>query len=221
MPSLRRLYLLIPLGVMLGPLAGCTYSSDYVPPQDGRARAVWARDKVVASLPAAEERCIDETLAVAAGRPEHVRVVGTRTVVRGGPSIVIWAPLPAGHVYTSSGPRVHHVDAVRTVATPTPRPPPGGPVGRPAGGGPRSSPQVPHGSGGSSGGADAAAIAAAAAVVVIVAMPAITLGLALSSPGDPKASAAATDRVSAYNDLARTQGSPCAPSAAYEEVTEP
>lgn len=226
MPSRRRLYLLFPLGAALAPLAGCTYSSDYVPPQDGRARAVWSEDKVVASLPATDERCLDNTLSLADGRPQRNYVSGGRTVVRGGPSVIIWSPLPVVHVHTSSGPRVHHVDAGRHAATPTVHAPPSGPVGRSTGSGSSSS-TVHHTNGGGSGGHSsgggeaAAAVAVAAAVVAIVAMPAITLGVALSSPGDQKVSAAATDQVNAYNDLARTQGSPCAPAAEYEEVTEP
>jgi hypothetical protein len=33
-------------------LAGCSYTSDYVPPKDGRARAIWKDDKVVVAAPA-------------------------------------------------------------------------------------------------------------------------------------------------------------------------
>jgi hypothetical protein len=48
------------------------------------------------------------------------------------------------------------------------------------------------------------------AVVALAVLPAVDVGLALSSPENARASVAAMSEVSAYNDLARQPGSPCA-----------
>jgi hypothetical protein len=51
------------------------------------------------------------------------------------------------------------------------------------------------------------------AVIAVVALPAITLGLALGRPEPEKEVSEVLDRVNLYNDLARSQGSPCAVDA--------
>jgi hypothetical protein len=45
--------------VALLALSGCSYSSSYVPPQDGRARLVWNDKQVVPSLPSVSASCSD------------------------------------------------------------------------------------------------------------------------------------------------------------------
>lgn len=40
--------------------AGCSYTSDYVPPRDGRARPIWQGDKVVIAAPAELPECASD-----------------------------------------------------------------------------------------------------------------------------------------------------------------
>ncbi|HLM74431.1 MAG TPA: hypothetical protein VK459_17115, partial [Polyangiaceae bacterium] len=64
-------------------------------------------------------------------------------------------------------------------------------------------------SGGGGGGGDIGKGAVVLAVVALIALPAIAIGLSLGRTEDEKGTALAIDRVNAYNDLARTPGSPC------------
>jgi hypothetical protein len=217
---LRALRLRCPwaLAAALAPLAGCTYTSDYVPPQDGRARPIWSENEVVASLPAADPSCLEETTALAAGQSPRVYVRGGRTVVYGGPTIVVWAP-PVVRVHGASGStRTHGSSVARRTATPTT------PTTHAASRSPQrhgagnrgndtSSTQSSQGKGN-----PGAELVAALAVIAILAMPAITLSIALTNPGADKQSARAVDTVNAYNDLTRTGGTPCSMPMVDEEM---
>ncbi len=48
------------LAAVLGGAVGCSYTSDYVPPQDGRARGVWKDDGLVMVAPEELPRCAHE-----------------------------------------------------------------------------------------------------------------------------------------------------------------
>ncbi len=182
-------------------LTGCgNYTSQYVPPHDGRARAVWNEDRVDAALPA---EATDPTCMAAVGeiRADPVRY---RTYYGGSPRVVIWHPWI---VVTSSnrstmGPRP------RTAARPTSSLSSGGSSGGGGGslgGGGGSS----GGSSGGGGGGDLGKAALALVVIAIVALPFINLGLGLGRPEPSEEVAREIDKVNAYNDLARLSGSPC------------
>ncbi len=69
------------------------------------------------------------------------------------------------------------------------------------------------GGGGSSnfgGGKEAGAIVLILLVIAAITLPVVALGLAASTPESGRRSANAIDLVNGYNDLARSQGSPCA-----------
>jgi hypothetical protein len=51
--------LLLLAGVLAGlSVAGCSYTSEYVPPQDGRARPIWVDDAVQVAAPADLPECV-------------------------------------------------------------------------------------------------------------------------------------------------------------------
>ena len=176
---------------------GCgNYTSEYVPPKDGRARAVWQEDRVVASLPAEANRagCSQAVDEVQADPGRY------RTYYGGSPSIIIWRPwvvvTSTNRGSTSMRPRV-------------PASPRGISKGGSSGGGLGS-----LGSGSSSGGSGGGGgdLGKAAVVLVVVAMltlPFITLGLGLGRPEPSEQVAQEIDKVNAYNDLSRLSDSPC------------
>ncbi|MBK9259589.1 MAG: hypothetical protein IPM54_07085 [Polyangiaceae bacterium] len=184
-------------------LTGCgNYTSDYVPPKDGRARAVWDKDRVVASLPD------DANNAACSAAIYDVQEDPTRyrTYYGGSTNIIIWRPWI---VVTGSN---------RVAASPStgPRAPATASV-RGGGGSSGGSVGSTGSSGGSSGGGGGGDIGKAAVVLVVVAMltlPFITLGLGLGRPEPSKEVAEEIDKVNAYNDLARLSGSPCAVAGA-------
>lgn len=175
---------------------GCgNYTSEYVPPKDGRARAVWHEDRVVASMPEDANRAGCST-AVSEIQAEPVRY---RTYYGGSPTIVIWRPwvvvTSTNTVSTRS----------RTPATPTSISKGGGSGGSVGNLGSGSS-----SSGGGGGGGDIGKAAVVLVVVALMTLPIITLGLGLGRPEPSKQVAEEIDKVNAFNDLARLSGSPCA-----------
>jgi hypothetical protein len=211
--------------------AGCGgYTSDYVPPKDGRARLTFHDDKAVASLPPADPACYNAVRAAPESPLYEIRHVG------GG--AVYWTPVI--HVQAShplpSGARHRAVTGVRSssatgslsgglgsggggrVSSGGGGRVSGGGGGKMSGGGGKSGGGGgKSGGGGGGGGGDAGKALAIVAVLVLLVLPLITIGIATSSPEEGPAVAAAIDRVNAYNDLARTAGSPCAPAVIIEE----
>jgi len=181
---------------------GCgNYTSDYKPPNDGRARAVWHEDRVLASLPEGANRAGCST-AINEVQADPVRY---RTYYGGSPTIVIWHPWIV----------VANTNTVATTSRPrTPANPSAISRGGSSGGGGGLGNIGSGSSGGSSsGGGGGGDIGKAAVVLVVVAMlslPFITLGLGLGRPEPSKEVAEEIDKVNAYNDLARLSESPCA-----------
>lgn len=196
----------------LGILSGCgSYTSDYVPPKDGRARVVWVDDRAVASLPSE---------ALGPGCSEAVRNMPAdpaqySTYYGGSSGVVYYRPWirvrPAPLIIVSSGgasnaPRsVHRTPAAATVGGSS-----GGGSGSISGpGGSSSGKSGGSGGGGGGGGGDLGKAAVVLAVVALLTLPIITLSLGLSRPEPEGDVANAIDDVNAYNDLARLPDSPC------------
>ncbi|WP_437732082.1 hypothetical protein [Sorangium sp. So ce1335] len=192
----------------LAALSGCgSYVSEYVPPPDGRARPVYRDGAVAMELSGAIPECLSDEPGSGEALPPYpartsrapVRVSGAFWVpVYFGPPIVVErrgvAP-PPPHLHR------HGPDVVRTPASPAK----GGKSGGTTASGSGSS------SGGDNGAGSAAAVVLATlAVVALVALPPIAVGLSVGSPERDKDSSLALDQINAYNDLARTPGSPCA-----------
>jgi hypothetical protein len=179
---------------------GCmNHTSEYVPPKDGRARAIWQEDRVVASLPS-DANSTDCAVALNEVRSDPVRY---RTYYGGSPTIVVWRPwiVVTGTNRVSSGP------VPRTPASPTA-------IKGASGGSGGGIGSVGSGGGGSSGGGgggngDLGKAALALVVVAILALPFINLGVGLGRPEPSEQVATEIDKVNAYNDLARLSGSPC------------
>lgn len=179
------------LPVLLPALAllatGCGgYTSEYIPPPDGRPRLVWQDNKVVPMIsnpvPGNCSAAVDDLADGGSGR--------VRGRTRGG----YYTPVRTVTVVHVGGP----------VIVPVPRP-----ILVPVrGGGSRGSLGGLSGGGGGGGG-DLGKAAIAVAVLAVAVLPFIALGLAAGRPEPEKEVAAAIDRVNAQTDLARTEGSPC------------
>jgi len=174
--------LVLPASALLA--TGCGgYTSEYLPPQDGRPRLVWADNKVVPMIAnAVPGECTAEVDSLAGGgsspRMSGYRGGGTyyvpvRTVVvvRGSGAIV-------------PGPRLIFPGLVGG----------GSGIGKLGGGG---------------GSDDLGKAAVFVAVVAILVLPFVALGLATGRPEPEKEVAQAIDRVNAQTDLARVEGSAC------------
>lgn len=160
--------------------AGCSYTSDYVPPKDGRARAIWRDDKAVVAAPAELPDCATKDQP-----PE-----GYRYDVPVDGSGYYYAPATTGHV---------HVGVIVIGRPPLIFPHlPGVDVG--------GSSSI--GSGGSTSGGEYLVVVLA--VGAIVAFPFIAMGLAMGHPEPEEEVAAAFDEVNAYNDQARERLARCA-----------
>ncbi|WP_437563571.1 hypothetical protein [Sorangium sp. So ce542] len=199
----------------LAALPGCgSYLPDYVPPPDGRARPVYRDGAVAMEIGGPIPECLSgEPGSVGAPPPARdpaqappVRVSGAFWVpVYFGPRIVVErrgvAPPP---------PHLHRVepDVVRRAASPSK----GVTGGNTKPGGAASQGNADSGGSGGrdAGSAAASALLAAFAVVALVALPPIAVGLSVGRPEREKDTALALDHVNAYNDSARTPGSPCA-----------
>ncbi|MCK6586604.1 MAG: hypothetical protein HUU21_25830 [Polyangiaceae bacterium] len=190
----------------LAALSGCgSYISDYVPPDDGRARAVWRDGNVEMEGADLSGACAAE-IGYETNEPPPPYTGGSTVRVHGG----FWVPVYFGPrivvVHRGVAPRPHyHATRVRSVSS-------GGSgigsISGGGGGGGKVSSGGSSGGGGSSG--DIGKGAVILAVVALIALPAIALGLSLGRTEAEKETALTIDRVNAYNDLARTPGSPCA-----------
>lgn len=170
-------------------MTGCGgYTSEYVPPPDGRPRLVWQDNKPVPMIangvPAACSAAVDGLLG------------GGSYPVRGRTRGGYYAPVRTVTVVNVRGPGF--VPVPRPVLVPR-LPGGGGSIGKIGGGG---------GSSGGSGG-DLGKAAIVVAVLAVAVLPFIALGLATGRPEPEKEVAAAIDHVNAQTDLARTEGSPC------------
>lgn len=176
---------------------GCmNHTSEYVPPKDGRARAIWQEDRVVASLPA-KANSTDCAVALNDVQADPVRY---RTYYGGAPTIVVWRPW----IVVTSTNRVSSSPRPRVPASPT--------AVKGASGGSGSGGSFGSGGGGSSGGGGGGDLGKAAiglVVIAILALPFINLGVGLGRPEPSEQVAAEIDKVNAYNDLARLSDSPC------------
>lgn len=178
------------------PAAGCGYNSEYTPPLDGRARAVWRSNNVVLEPAGAPmpPSCTQEVMNLSAtGRlrvpPEYARPAGGYWTPRYyGPSIVVVAP---GIVPVFPPPLFL---PTAFVAAPHPVAPAAPVLGLGGLGG---------------GGGDSGKALAVLAVIALIVLPAVDIGLAAARPESPERSSQAIDQVNAFNDLSRTPGSPC------------
>ncbi len=187
---------------------GCgNYRSDYVPPQDGRARAVWQEDRVVASLPAGAQGDCSSAVNDVQGNPTMYR-----TYYGGSPTIVVWQPWVvvrssnSSYRPSSSGPR--------TAANPTAVRPSGGSGGGSGGSFGSGGSSGSSGGGSSGGGGDMGKAAVVLVVVAIMTLPIINVALGLGRPEPSKEVAREIDAVNAYNDLSRLADSPCSAAEA-------
>jgi hypothetical protein len=199
--------------IALVALSACAYTSDYVPPSDGRARALVRDGEVVALIPAQPWCAEAVAMALHAGGlppPEYAPTSPPIGYVGIDVPIVVEGGTGYGSPHAFPGtPRVHQAA------------PAGGPVHQAA---PANSPSRP--SGGHSGSSTsnlgrAPELLVVAAVVALVALPIVAIALATSSPGDSESTASAIDQVNAFNDLARVPGSACAPAPPAPPVAAP
>lgn len=156
----------------------------------------------------------DHPPSYSSSRRSHVYVSGGYWVpVYYGPRIVVV------HRHVAPEPHIHHHHghAVHRPATPTSGGGSGGGIGTPVAGGGGSSggggKTTGSSSGGGSGGGgdgDLGKAAVVLAVIALLALPAIAIGLSAGRTEDETDAALAIDRVNAYNDSARTPGTPCA-----------
>lgn len=212
--------------------AGCSYHSSYVAPTDGRARVIWgASDTPTVDLAGVSlspecstelQNTLDPShLPLRSHVEPHVHAVDFWVPRYYGPPILIVRPgfapfLPRPPLF------------VPTLITPLNRPGnlAGGlgsisvGSGRVGGGGIRGG---GSGSGLGSGGKEAGAVVLILLVIAATALPAIALGLAASTPESGRRTVSAIDLANSYNDLARSQGSPCAapPPPPYGFVPSP
>lgn len=168
-----------------------------MPLEDGRARAVYRNDELVMEVGGGvSPECADA-----------IRNTG------GLPSSAYVSAHAGGHVWVPIyyGPRIIVVNRgfappPRRAAVAGTRPNLNGPgVSSLGGGGSTSS----GSSGGSFSGGDLKEAAVVLAVIALIALPAITIGLAVGRPEPEAEVASVMDRVNLYNDMARTPGSPC------------
>ena len=183
MTGLRWFPLLLPGIASL--VMGCGgYTSEYVPPADGRPRLLWDDNKVVVTQAGAVPAACGAEVNALTGGDTSVRVAARG----GGGGGVYWVPVRTVAVVHVHGP----------IVAPVPRPfvPLGGGIGK-------------LGGGGSGGGGDLGKAAVVVAVLAIAVLPFIALGLATGRP-EPEAEVAdAIDRANAQTDLARTPTSAC------------
>lgn len=206
MLSSRRAALL--LASLLG--QGCGYTSSYVPPADGRARAVWRENNVVPALAASPgTACTQEIERLTGTTAQGLRLLATGEAApptyRGGPTYVdgYWVPRyygpPIVVVRAGVAPRLWRPPlfmpapllALRTGA------------GTLFPGSPSLSALSLFSQG------DSGKALAYLAVLALIVLPIVDLWLALDDPESPTRSGRAIDFVNAYNDLARWPGSPC------------
>ena len=165
---------------------GCGgYTSEYVPPPDGRPRLVWQDNKPVPMIsnpvPPMCAAAVDDLASGSSGVRVRGRTRGgyyapSRTVVVvGGP---VFVPVPRPILVPRVSGRVGGLGSL-------------------------------GGGGGGGGGGDLGKAAVVVAVLAVAVLPFIALGLAAGRPEPEKEVASAIDHANAQTDLARTEGSPC------------
>ncbi|XXX81804.1 hypothetical protein WMF30_23885 [Sorangium sp. So ce134] len=202
----------------LAALAGCgSYIPDYVPPPDGRARPVYRDGAVAMEMGGPVPECLSGEPG-SVGAPPPVREPAQAPPVR--VSGAFWVPVYFGPqiVVERRGvapPPLHRHPAEPAIVRHAASPAKGIKGGNAKSGGAASGGNAGSGGSGGSGGGDAGSAAASAllaafAVVALVALPPVAVGLSVGRPEREKETAIALDHVNAYNDSARTPGSPCA-----------
>lgn len=190
-PAVRRA-----CAAALAALTACAYTSDYVPRADGRARVVM-RDGTAQALVPAPPMCLAAVeAAVEAGAIAPPPPPGAP------PEVFVEVALSHPHpVHLSAASGAH--------GTPGPRLHPAAPAPRPTH---PSRPAVGHSAGhAASKLSESKDLAVVVAVMALVTLPIVAVALASAEPGDSDETAAAIDRVNAFNDLSRIPGGPCAP----------
>ncbi|MCS6914427.1 MAG: hypothetical protein RMK29_01010 [Myxococcales bacterium] len=182
-------------------LVGCGYTSEYVPPQDGRARPVWRDNNVILAPPpgvsaACWQAVLDLTRTNVVRQPRELGTVRRHrerfwTPRYYGPPIVVITP---------------------GVAPLLPRPPlfvpllpP--PILRPGLG--LAAPLAMPGLHLSSGGQDPGRALVVLAALALLVLPAVDVALAVAPAESPTRSSQAIDQTNALNDLMRSPGNPC------------
>jgi hypothetical protein len=240
-PARRVIAALAAIALVVAGAPGCAYHSEYVAPVDGRARVVWANDRPSVELAGTSPELVcgmevrrltgHETAPLTDGgqlsldSPPFSDGPGYRVAVVGG----YWTPRYYGSnlniVLVRPGrllppllrpplffpTLIRPVGGVRVIGAPSVR------ISSSGGSGFKTR----GGSGGGGGGKGGEALVIAAIVVVVTALPAIALGFASSFPESSGSASRAIDFVNAYNDLLRSDGSPCAPVLAAAPPYEP
>ena len=207
-------------------VVGCTYTSQYVAPLDGRPRAVWADNHVVldpagaaispgcAALlawvsPSNDLHLIDGDDLIGVDPAPFVQLaVDLELDVATGRRF--WVPRPTTRPLAARG---RPTLAYHSLTPPTIAPPAahsGVPVRSSGGGHAMGSASGTNVSGGAFNPSSLLAVLLIVAGITVVALPAVTFGLANSRPENSRANAEAIDQVNALNDWLRMPGSACA-----------
>lgn len=213
--------------------SGCSYTSSYVPPVDGRARVIWNSQDSEATVTLAGGSLSRDCQGAIRQLTGQERVpVGTGFVQL--PSLDPPEPYQLASYRGEYVPRYYGPTIIVVqpgLAPHLPRPPlfipglgrPGFPPSRiapPLAGGVRmGSGGGGRGFGGSSmgsGGGDAGKAFVVLAVVAIVVMPVISITLATVRPESERQASQAIDAANAYNDMLRSGNSPCDPELVPE-----
>lgn len=190
---MRKALAVVLAGMMAG---GCAYESQYAPPPDGRARAVWQNDNVAVHLGAqpVTQQCLDilrqwsadKRLRLAAGYVPQDRPPAGQEL-HGDPAVFVgfWVPVYYGPPILLP-PAPHLTPIPPHVAV-------GGGFGS-------------LGGGGSSG--DLGKALAVLAVIALIVLPIVDVAVASATPENDKSSDA-IDQVNVFNDYARVGNTPC------------
>lgn len=188
----------------LAGLSGCSYTSTYVPPNDGRARLVWTGRQVGESLPVMDGACASHVAALSSEPwpvaaetretwwdPERdADATSAGVSVNGGVSFGSGGHHVGGHVHGASG---------------------GGHVGVASGGSSGAGHSGGGGGGGHGGGGGGGNWGEGAVVLVVLAFVVAPIVSVIWSTDRPEETtvAGSMDRVHAYNDTIRSGESPC------------
>lgn len=177
-------------GVLVTTLAGCGYGSRYSPPIDGRARPLWSYDHVVNNLDQLDPRraCAEAVFWTANPDDQHV--------ARRASQQLFWIPVYYGPSVVARNPGVAPTPPPRVVFS---RVPPSKAIAPPIA---------------TDSFDDLLRFPALYVVMLLfVLWPPIAVTLAAARPEQTHASVEAIDLANAYNDLARSPGSPCEAAA--------
>lgn len=200
-------------------LASCAYASDYVVPNDGRARVLWQDGEPRAVVPPKSGAC--ELATREASQSFNPPDAVTRCVEDGSCGQARYQPWiyidghPPHPPHPFFGLHDHEAHVSPGPSGPSVPLHPGDPVPGPVH---HASPAPPKGSEGTSSGSSSSSLgdlkdlAVVFAVIAILTMPAVAIALASSRPESESGAAAAVDEVNAFNDLARSPGSACSPA---------